>query len=135
MRIVEPAGSFGDRVQDPPAQGARRSDGWRDHGSASNDSKAGSNNLNSFWGGSTPERGTHGELHPATACVGKKAFMAKSTSHDIAVKLSQRQRETRVIAICRSEDPKTVEIGRSAETCRHEPQPNCRSALHSIFQI
>jgi hypothetical protein len=36
-RNVELGGSSGDREQDPPAQGPRRSDGWRDHGSTIND--------------------------------------------------------------------------------------------------
>lgn len=55
ITIVERGDRSGNREQDPPAHGPRRSDGWRDHGSAINDSKPASSNLNSYRDWSKPE--------------------------------------------------------------------------------
>jgi hypothetical protein len=48
----------------------------------------------------TPALFTQGWLHPARASAGETAFTAMSTSHAPAEEPAQRQRKTRVIAIC-----------------------------------
>jgi hypothetical protein len=75
-------------------------------------------------------------LQPAWACVGKIALTADSTSHAIAVELTQRQPKTRVIAMGRPEDRKTVESGRTTErhvttSCIQIPARSCIP----LFQI